>query len=60
MDEFLVLTVSGLDQSGTTAGVTRILSNYPLVITQLQQIVLQGELVLGLTLKKQAHIDSEP
>lgn len=59
MDEFLVLTVSGLDQSGTTAGVTRILSNYPLVITQLQQIVLQGELVLGLTLKKQAHIDNE-
>lgn len=58
MDEFLVLTVSGLDQSGTTAGVTRILSNYPLIITQLQQIVLQGELVLGLTLKKQSTIDN--
>lgn len=56
MDEFLVLTVSGQDQSGTTAGVTRILSNYPLVIVQLQQIVLHGELVLGLTLKKQSHV----
>jgi phosphoserine phosphatase len=59
MDEFLVLTVSGLDQSGTTAGVTRILSNYPLVITQLQQIVLQGELVLGLTLKRTSTVDNE-
>jgi phosphoserine phosphatase len=57
MEEFLVLTVSGLDQSGTTAGVTKILSNYPLVITQLQQIVLKGELVLGLTLKKQSGTD---
>jgi len=53
------LTVSGLDQSGTTAGVTRILSNYPLVITQLQQIVLQGELVLGLTLKRTSTVDNE-
>ena len=59
MDDYLVLTVSGLDQSGTTAGVTRILSNYPLVITQLQQIVLQGELVLGLTLKKTSTVDNE-
>ena len=59
MDDYLVLTVSGLDQSGTTAGVTRILSNYPLVITQLQQIVLQGELVLGLTLKRTSTVDNE-
>lgn len=59
MDDYLVLTVSGLDQSGTTAGVTRILSNYPLVITQLQQIVLQGELVLGLTLKKTSTVNNE-
>jgi phosphoserine phosphatase len=56
MEEFLVLTVSGHDQPGTTAGVTRILSNYPLVIVQLQQIVLHGELVLGLTLKKQSQV----
>lgn len=59
MDEYIVLTVSGLDQPGTTAGVTRILDDFPLVITQLQQIVLQGQLVLGLTLKKLASIDND-
>lgn len=59
MDEYLILTISGLDQPGTTAGVTRILSNYPLVVTQLQQIVLQGELILGLTVQKQSVIDDD-
>ena len=50
MDELLVLTVSGHDQPGTTAGVTKILSSYAVTIAQMQQIVLQDELVLGLTL----------
>ena len=45
-----MLTVSGHDQPGTTAGVTKILSSYAVTIAQMQQIVLQDELVLGLTL----------
>lgn len=59
MDELLVLTVSGQDQPGTTAGVTKILSAYPVIITQMQQIVLQDELVLGLTLSAENPVDFE-
>ena len=57
MDDNLVLTISGHDQPGTTAGITRILCMYPVVITQIQQIVLQNELVLGLTLKQESSFD---
>jgi phosphoserine phosphatase len=58
MDDNLVLTISGHDQPGTTAGITRILCMYPVVITQIQQIVLQNELVLGLTLKQESRFDT--
>ncbi len=50
MTEVLVLTISGQDQPGVTAGITSVLSDLPLVIRQLEQIVLQGHLVLGLAL----------
>ena len=51
MTEALVLTVSGKDQTGVTAGLTSSLSHLPLVVRQLEQIVLQGHLVLGLALR---------
>ncbi len=50
MKEVLVLTISGQDQPGVTAGITSVLSDLPLIIRQLEQIVLQGHLVLGLAL----------
>ena len=59
MNQFLVLTISGQDRPGTTSGVTQILSAYPVSITQLQQIVLQNELVLGLTLKIESPANLE-
>ena len=51
MTEALVLTVSGIDQTGVTAGLTSSLSHLPVVVRQLEQIVLQGHLVLGLALR---------
>jgi phosphoserine phosphatase len=57
MDDNLVLTISGHDQPGTTAGITTILCSYPVTIAQVQQIVLQNELVLGLTLKQESMFD---
>lgn len=51
MTEALVLTLSGKDQPGVTAGLTSSLSHLPVVVRQLEQIVLQGHLVLGLALR---------
>ena len=51
MADVLVLTVSGQDQPGVTAGLTEALSNLPVTIRQLEQIVLQGHLVLGLAIQ---------
>lgn len=48
MQEILILTVSGADQPGVTAGLTAALSQTPVALTQVEQIVLQGHLVLGL------------
>ena len=56
MTQVLVLTLSGDDQPGVTAGLTHVLANQPVSIRQLEQIVLQGHLVLGLVL--QGHVDS--
>ena len=50
MREILILTVSGADQPGVTAGLTAALSKTDVSITQLEQIVLQGHLVLGLAI----------
>jgi len=50
MANVLVLTISGQDQPGVTAGITGALSPLNLTIRQLEQIVLQGHLVLGLAL----------
>ena len=47
----LVLTLSGDDQPGVTAGLTSALSDMGVNIRQLEQIVLQGHLVLGLVLQ---------
>jgi phosphoserine phosphatase len=55
MNQVLVLTVSGTDQPGVTAGLTTSLSQLPIAIVQLEQIVLQGQLVLGLTLRGTDH-----
>lgn len=46
----LVLTLSGDDQPGVTAGLTAALTDTTVAIRQLEQIVLQGHLVLGLVL----------
>lgn len=46
----LVVTLSGDDQPGVTAGLTAALAETTVVIRQLEQIVLQGHLVLGLVL----------
>lgn len=51
MTDVLVLTVSGQDQSGVTAGLTEALSALPLTVRQLEQIVLQGHLVLGVAVQ---------
>ncbi|MEY4311527.1 MAG: hypothetical protein RLZZ571_297 [Actinomycetota bacterium] len=51
MTDVLVLTVSGQDQSGVTAGLTEALSTLPLTVRQLEQIVLQGHLVLGVAVQ---------
>lgn len=57
MANVLVLTVSGQDQPGVTAGVTGALSPLNLTIRQLEQIVLQGHLVLGLALMHDKDVD---
>ena len=50
MADALVLTLSGNDKPGVTAGLNAALSHLPVHITQLEQIVLQGHLVLGIVL----------
>ena len=50
MTKLLVLTLDGDDQPGVTAGISTALSHSELAIKQLEQIVLQGHLVLGLVL----------
>lgn len=56
MADVLVLTVSGNDQPGVTAGLTSALSGLApgITIRQLEQIVLQGHLVLGLAIQVDA------
>lgn len=51
----LVLTLSGDDQPGVTAGLTAAISELPVSIRQLEQIVLQGHLVLGVVLQGQSR-----
>ena len=51
MADVLVLTVSGADQPGVTAGLTQALQDLPITVRQLEQIVLQGHLVLGLAIQ---------
>lgn len=46
--QVLVLTISGDDQPGVTAGVNKVLSPLGVTIKQLEQIVLHGHLVLGI------------
>ena len=46
--QVLVLTISGDDQPGVTAGVSGVLSPIGVTVKQLEQIVLQGHLVLGI------------
>lgn len=50
VSDVLILTISGKDQPGVTAGLTTTLSSLPVYIRQLEQIVLQGHLILGLSL----------
>jgi len=49
MSDVLILTVSGKDQPGVTAGLTDTLAALPVYIRQLEQIVLQGHLILGIS-----------
>lgn len=58
MSDVLVLTVSGKDQPGVTAGLTGALANMPITIRQLEQIVLQGHLVLGLAIQANSDADT--
>lgn len=46
----LVLTLSGDDQPGVTAGLNAALTETSVTVRQLEQIVLQGHLVLGIVL----------
>lgn len=48
--EILIITVSGPDQPGVTAGLTHALASTPVALSQVEQIVLQGHLVLGLAI----------
>ena len=48
--QVLVLTISGDDQPGVTAGMSNALEDASVTVKQLEQIVLQGHLVLGIVL----------
>ena len=54
--QVLILTISGDDQPGVTAGLNNALRDVDVSVKQLEQIVLQGHLVLGIVL---AGVDSE-
>ena len=55
MTDVLILTVSGKDQPGVTAGLTTTLSELPVYIRQLEQIVLQGHLNHRLAIERKAE-----
>ena len=59
MTDVLILTISGKDQPGVTAGLTATLSQLPVYIRQLEQIVLQGHLILGISVMTQEATKDE-
>lgn len=60
MNELILLTLSGSDKPGVTAGITSILSKYSVDVLDIGQAVIHDTLSLGLLLKVPASAESSP
>ena len=60
MNELILLTLSGSDKPGVTAGITSILSKYCVDVLDIGQAVIHDTLSLGLLLKVPASAESSP
>jgi len=53
----LLITLTGRDRPGVTSRLFAILSRYPLTVTDIEQVVIRGRLVLGVLLDCDAPPD---
>ncbi|QJD70240.1 phosphoserine phosphatase SerB [Marinobacterium sp. LSUCC0821] len=60
MNELILLTLSGSDKPGVTAGITSILSKYSVDVLDIGQAVIHDTLSLGLLIKVPASAESSP
>ena len=60
MNELILLTLSGSDKPGVTAGITMILAKYDVEVLDIGQAVIHNTLSLGLLLKVPHEAESSP
>ena len=60
MNELILLTLSGSDKPGVTAGITTILAKYDVDVLDIGQAVIHNTLSLGLLLKVPHEAESSP
>lgn len=60
MNELILLTLSGSDKPGVTAGIASILSKYSVDVLDIGQAVIHDTLSLGLLIKVPASAESSP
>ncbi|MGB0224385.1 MULTISPECIES: phosphoserine phosphatase SerB [unclassified Marinobacterium] len=60
MNELILLTLSGSDKPGVTAGITTILAKYDVEVLDIGQAVIHNTLSLGLLLKVPHEAESSP
>ncbi len=60
MNELILLTLSGSDKPGVTAGITTILAKYDVEVLDIGQAVIHNTLSLGLLLKVPQEAESSP
>lgn len=60
MNELILLTLSGSDKPGVTAGITTILAQYDVEVLDIGQAVIHNTLSLGLLLKVPHEAESSP
>ena len=60
MNELILLTLSGSDKPGVTAGITTILAKYDVEVLDIGQAVIHNTLSLGLLLKVPLEAESSP
>lgn len=60
MNELILLTLSGSDKPGVTAGITTILAQYDVEVLDIGQAVIHNTLSLGLLLKVPQEAESSP